>query len=93
MLYIYLPVLFYYGNLYVTEGAYAGGRDFLLSQRSFLFLLFSACLGFVWNSAAAAVRASPPPRPPPPPPPHPPPHVGDSAIVTSCLINKNIPVI
>ncbi len=39
MLYIYLPVLYYHGNLYVTEGAYAGGRGFPLSQRSFLFKL------------------------------------------------------
>ncbi len=39
MLYIYLPVLYYYGNLYVTKGAYAGGRGFLLSQRSFLLLM------------------------------------------------------
>ncbi len=37
MLYIYLPVLYYHGNLYVTEGAYAGGRGFPLSQRYFLF--------------------------------------------------------
>ncbi len=37
MLYIYLPVLYYHGNLYVTEGAYAGRRGFPLSQRSFLF--------------------------------------------------------
>ena len=36
MLYIYLPVLYYQGNLYVTEGAYPGGRGFPLSQRSFL---------------------------------------------------------
>ncbi len=36
MLYIYLPVLYNLGNLYVTEGAYAGGRGFPLSQRSFL---------------------------------------------------------
>ena len=39
MLYIYLPVLYYHGNIYVTEGAYAGGWGFLLSQRSFLFFL------------------------------------------------------
>ncbi len=25
MLYIYLPLLYYHGNIYVTEGAYAGG--------------------------------------------------------------------
>ncbi len=37
MLYIYLPVLYYYGNLYVTKGSYAGGRGFPLSQRAFLF--------------------------------------------------------
>ena len=36
MLYIYLPVLYYHGKLYVTEGAYAGGQGFPLSQRSFL---------------------------------------------------------
>ena len=36
MLYIYLPVLYHHGNLYVTEGAYAGRRGFPLSQRSFL---------------------------------------------------------
>ncbi len=36
MLYIYLPVLSYHVNLYVTAGAYAGGRGFLLSQRSFV---------------------------------------------------------
>ncbi len=36
MLYIYLPVLYYHGSLYVTEGAYAGGQGFPLSQRSFL---------------------------------------------------------
>ncbi len=36
MLYIYLPVLYYHGNLYVTEGAYPGGRGFPLSLRSFL---------------------------------------------------------
>ncbi len=28
MLYIYLPVLYYHGNLYVTEMAYAGGGVF-----------------------------------------------------------------
>ncbi len=39
MLYIYLPVLYYHSNLYVTEGAYAGGRGFPLSQRSFLLVL------------------------------------------------------
>ncbi len=39
MLYIYFAVLYYYGNLYVTEGAYAGGRGFPLSQRSFLLSL------------------------------------------------------
>ncbi len=39
MLYIYLPVLYYHGNLCVKEGAYAGGRGFPLSQRSFLLLL------------------------------------------------------
>ncbi len=39
MLYIYLPVLYYHSNLYITEGAYAGGRGFPLSQRSFLLLL------------------------------------------------------
>ncbi len=39
MLYIYLPVLYYHSNLYITEGAYAGGRGFPLSQRSFLFML------------------------------------------------------
>ncbi len=37
MLYIYLPVLYYHGNIYVTEEAYAGRRGFPLSQRSFLF--------------------------------------------------------
>ncbi len=37
MLYIYLPVLYYHGNLYVTEGAYPGRRGFPLSQRSFFF--------------------------------------------------------
>ncbi len=41
MLYIYLPALYYHGNLYVTEGAYAGGRGFPLSQRSFLFVIVS----------------------------------------------------
>ncbi len=41
MLYIYLPVLYYHGNLYVTERANAGGRGFPLSQRSFLFHLLS----------------------------------------------------
>ncbi len=41
MLYIYLPALYYHGNLYVTEGAYPGGRGFLLSQGSFLFILLS----------------------------------------------------
>ena len=40
MLNLYLPVLYYHGNLYVTEGAYAGGRGFPLSQRSFLFIMF-----------------------------------------------------
>ncbi len=39
MLYIYLPVLYYHGNLNVTEGAYAGRRGFPVSQRSFLLLL------------------------------------------------------
>ena len=45
MLYIYLPVLCYHGNLYVTEGAYPGGRGFPLSsgQRSFLFLCNLRC--------------------------------------------------
>ncbi len=28
MLYIYLPLLYYHGNLYASEGAYAGGRVF-----------------------------------------------------------------
>ncbi len=37
MLYICVPVLYYHGNIHVTEGVYAGGRDFPLSQRSFLF--------------------------------------------------------
>ncbi len=37
MLYIYLPVLYYHGNIYVTEEAYVGRRGFPLSQRSFLF--------------------------------------------------------
>ncbi len=37
MLCIYLPVLYYHGNLYVTEGAYAGGQGFPMSQRSFLY--------------------------------------------------------
>ncbi len=32
MLYIYLPVLYYHGNLHVTEEAYAGGRGFPLSS-------------------------------------------------------------
>ncbi len=36
MLYIYLLVLYYHGNLYVTEGAYVGRRGFPLSQRSCL---------------------------------------------------------
>ncbi len=40
MLYIYLPVLYYHGNLYVTEGAYPGGRGFPMSQRSFLFIMY-----------------------------------------------------
>ncbi len=39
MLYIYLPVLYYHGNIYVTEEAYAGRRGCPLSQRSFLLLL------------------------------------------------------
>ncbi len=39
MLYIYLPVLYYHGNIHVTEGAFAGGRGFPLSQRSFLFMI------------------------------------------------------
>ncbi len=43
MLYICLPVLYYHGNLHVTEEeAYAGGRGFPLSQRSFLFALRKA---------------------------------------------------
>ncbi len=40
MLCIYLPVLYYHGKLQFTEGAYTGGRGFLLSQRSFLFSYF-----------------------------------------------------
>ncbi len=40
MLYIYLPVLYYHGNLYVTEWAYPGRWGFPLSQRSFLFVVF-----------------------------------------------------
>ncbi len=36
MLYIYLPVLYNHGKLYVPEGVYAGGRGFPLSQRYFL---------------------------------------------------------
>ncbi len=36
MAYICLLVLYYHGNLYITEGAYPGGRGFPLSQRSFL---------------------------------------------------------
>ena len=39
MLYTYLPVLYYHGNIYVTEGAYAGAWGFPLSQRSFLLYL------------------------------------------------------
>ncbi len=39
MSYIYLPVFYYHGNIYVTEGAYAGGRGFPLSQRSFLLVI------------------------------------------------------
>ncbi len=42
MLYIYLPVLYYYGNLYVTEVAFEGGRGFPLFQRSFLFVIVIA---------------------------------------------------
>ena len=37
MLYTYMPILYYHGNLHVTERAYAGGRAIPLSQRSFLF--------------------------------------------------------
>ncbi len=37
---LYMPILYYHGNLPVTEGAYAGGRGFPLSQRSFLFNMF-----------------------------------------------------
>ncbi len=39
MLYIYLPVLYFHSNLYVTEEAYPGGQDFPLSQQAFLVLL------------------------------------------------------
>ena len=39
MLYIYLKVFYYHGNLHVTEGAYAGGQGFLLSPEwSFLLV-------------------------------------------------------
>ena len=48
MLYIYLPVLCYHGNLYVTEGVYAGGRGFPLSQRSFLFCFFVTFVGHLF---------------------------------------------
>ncbi len=41
MLYTYTPILYYHGNLPVTEGAYAGRRGFPLSQRSFLLSLDS----------------------------------------------------
>ncbi len=47
MLYIYLPVLYYHGNLYVTEEAYACGRGFPLSQRSFLFLITCKSVGHI----------------------------------------------
>ncbi len=43
MLYIYLRVLYYHSNLYVTmvtEGAYPGRRGFPLSQRSFLLVIY-----------------------------------------------------
>ncbi len=46
MLYIYLPVLYYHGNIYVTEEAYAGGWGFPLSQRSFLLEI---CPLLLWN--------------------------------------------
>ncbi len=36
MLCTYMPILYYHGNLRVTERACAGGRGFPLSQRSFL---------------------------------------------------------
>ncbi len=49
MLYIHFPVLYYHGNLYVTEGALPGARGFPLSQRSFLFVLLLFCL-LVFNS-------------------------------------------
>ncbi len=39
MLYIYLPALYYHGNLYVTERVYPGGLSFPRSQRSFLLVL------------------------------------------------------
>ncbi len=53
MLYIYLPVSYYHGNLYVTEGAYPGGRGFPLSQRSFLFYLFFLLVSFAYYFLAA----------------------------------------
>ncbi len=40
MLYIYLPVLYYHGNLYVTEGAYAGGRGFRCPSGLSCFFFF-----------------------------------------------------
>ncbi len=45
MLYIYLPVLYYLGNLYATEGSYASVLVFPLSQRSFLFHIKTEHIG------------------------------------------------
>ncbi len=50
MLHIYLPVLYYHGDIHVTEGAYAGGRGFPLSQRSFLYVLHTAlCMQYQYH--------------------------------------------
>ncbi len=49
VIHIFLPVLYYQGNLYVTKGAYAGGRGFPLSLRFFLFGILIGKTGFFFN--------------------------------------------
>ncbi len=58
MLYIYLPVLYYHGNLYVTEGAYPSGRGFPLSHRDYHTYIYSKLsLTCIHNALATTLSA------------------------------------